>query len=306
MPPSVDVGPLLRSLQREARELWVCSNVPRLPFPPVAIEFLRDYVQCNSPVIFTNVPTPVWSRSRVALERAAGDHCVTINWTPNGKGDDVHPVQTNDKCSETELLFVKPHQTSSSLAAFLSALCDGGAEGLDHVPYYSQQNDCLRCELPGLVRDLPDMRFAAEAFGGQPDAVNLWVGDSRAVSSMHKDPYENLFLVTAGKKIFTLRPPCDVSLLEERRVRAATYAEDGAGQLQPKIDDPEAYVSWIVGEPLDESVATPVVCEVTAGEMLYLPAYWYHRVEQRGLTVGIKYVGYAPKIAGFPARETFC
>jgi len=31
-----------------------------------------------------------------------------------------------------------------------------------------------------------DIPWATESFGKQPDAVNLWMGDQRAVTSMHK------------------------------------------------------------------------------------------------------------------------
>lgn len=59
--------------------------------------------------------------------------------------------------------------------------------------------------------------FAEEAFGtGPPEAVNLWMGDERSVSSMHKDPYENLFYVASGEKVFTLCPPSDAPYLYER------------------------------------------------------------------------------------------
>lgn len=54
-----------------------------------------------------------------------------------------------------------------------------------------QQNDSLRQEFPGLMADVePFLEVAREAFGNEPDAVNLWIGDERAVSAVHKDHYE--------------------------------------------------------------------------------------------------------------------
>ena len=29
--------------------------------------------------------------------------------------------------------------------------------------------------------------------GGPPEAVNLWIGDERSVTSWHKDPFENIY-----------------------------------------------------------------------------------------------------------------
>lgn len=36
----------------------------------------------------------------------------------------------------------------------------------------------------------PFLSLAREAFGNEPDAVNLWIGDDRSVSAVHKDHYE--------------------------------------------------------------------------------------------------------------------
>lgn len=43
--------------------------------------------------------------------------------------------------------------------------------------------------------------MACEAFGNAPDAVNLWIGDGRAVSTFHRDPLENMYAVLVGEKV---------------------------------------------------------------------------------------------------------
>jgi Cupin-like domain len=97
------------------------------------------------------------------------------------------------------------------------------------VLYYSRQNDCFRNELPTIYEAtrhvIPDsIQFAEEAFGnGKPEAINLWMGDERAVSSMHKDPYENLFYVASGEKIFTLCPPADAPYLYEKDFLSGSF-----------------------------------------------------------------------------------
>lgn len=37
------------------------------------------------------------------------------------------------------------------------------------------------------------------------EQVNLWIGDGRAVSSFHRDPYENTYAVLVGEKVGTGR-----------------------------------------------------------------------------------------------------
>jgi len=36
--------------------------------------------------------------------------------------------------------------------------------------------------------DLPFI-YATQVFGGPPEAINLWIGDERSVTSFHKDHY---------------------------------------------------------------------------------------------------------------------
>ena len=38
------------------------------------------------------------------------------------------------------------------------------------------------------------LSIAVEAFGNEPEATNVWIGDQRAVSSLHKDFYENMYV----------------------------------------------------------------------------------------------------------------
>ena len=54
-----------------------------------------------------------------------------------------------------------------------------------------EQNDSLRQEFPGLMKDVePFLALARETFGNETDAVNLWIGDYRSLSAVHKDHYE--------------------------------------------------------------------------------------------------------------------
>jgi hypothetical protein len=241
----------------------------------------------------------------------------------------------------------------------------------DCVLYYSRQNDCLREELSPLwnakvlkkssslssENDNNDYLFprsfpwAEEAFfGGReeqqtntnnntvtggPDAVNLWMGDERVVSSMHKDHYENLFYVLSGEKVFNLCPPSDVPFLYEKEVISGKFQHDhdsgdddsNDGTPRPRrrwtveldreddhdivSDENEpnnkkySKVHWIATDlfgkgkkkcdeeeekefPLSK-YAHPITVKVQAGELLYLPSLWFHRVTQTCETIGINY-----------------
>lgn len=190
----------------------------------------------------------------------------------------------------------------------------------------SKKNDCLRTEMKKLFSHplFPKtFQFAEEAFGtGPPDAINLWIGNEKSVSSMHKDHYENLFYVCSGQKEFVLCPPSDVLFLHEGMFSSGTFrrmnevAEDGGREngltshwgVVPDENDCEGAsemgTKWI--EPdikkicLEErhqnksefpllSKAHPVKVLVSEGEMIYIPSLWYHRVTQTCETVGVNY-----------------
>eukprot|EP00434_Breviolum_minutum_P012343 symbB.v1.2.010877.t1/scaffold689.1/size246588/8 len=191
----------------------------------------------------------------------------------------------------------------------------------DEVPYLSRQNDSLREEFPSLLEDVPEMiSLAKEVCGNDPEAVNLWIGDDRSVSSCHKDPYENFYVVVRGEKVFTLLPPASAPFLHETDFPAATYIRKSDGKLEAVLDDandPASAVPWIPFDVLafdekrfpdfaefgsslavqDQEMidvqllrfpSNPQV-SVRKGELLYLPAMWYHRVAQKGVTIAVNY-----------------
>ncbi|KAF9112476.1 JmjC domain-containing protein 7 [Mortierella sp. AM989] len=177
------------------------------------------------------------------------------------------------------------------------------------VRYIQLQNGNLMTEYEELLMDVPsDIPFATEALGKKPDAVNFWYGDERSTTSLHKDHYENIYGVITGKKIFTLIPPTEQYCLHEKQYIAATYidTQDFASHPMHKPSStlhasaryklepikPLTYTKWIAlnpsHEPKDEllekfprfHMCQPFKVELNPGELLYLPAMWYHQVEQ--------------------------
>ena len=92
------------------------------------------------------------------------------------------------------------------------------ADFLDHLnpkyancstAYYLQsQNDNMHSEYSALLEDVPEeIDFASIALGRKPDAVNFWLGNSKSITSFHRDHYENVYHVVAGTKQFLLYVP---------------------------------------------------------------------------------------------------
>ncbi|KAG0372832.1 JmjC domain-containing protein 7 [Mortierella sp. AD032] len=185
----------------------------------------------------------------------------------------------------------------------------GAADPYQEVRYIQLQNGNLMTEYEELLDDVPaQIPFISEALGKEPDAVNFWYGDERSTTSLHKDHYENMYAVISGRKIFTLIPPTEQFCLHEKSYIAATYVETANTsssststssspstttpryKLEPM--DPIIHTKWIALNPSHEpeeelfekypryQMCQPFKVVVNPGEMLYLPAMWYHQVEQ--------------------------
>ena len=90
-----------------------------------------------------------------------------------------------------------------------------------------EENDNLRGEYSELYKDVAkDIPWARIALGQDPDAINLWIGNSRSVTALHKDNYENIYCQVIGSKHFVLIPPLEVACVNERQLPSATYAID--------------------------------------------------------------------------------
>ncbi|PRW58748.1 jmjC domain-containing 7 isoform X1 [Chlorella sorokiniana] len=300
--PAEAVLAVLKQLSHDIRDLDVGSGVDRHQKLPV-VQFLRDYVAANKPVILTGVVShwPAFANwTDEYLCQLAGDTEVTVALTPNGRADAVTPLPPNGSGSGSssgggdggsgggaaegqsnggsggegaaqrpQRVFALPHQVKMPLKDFLlllrsskqsklAASGDSAAElaaaqrqaaaaaaapacpGV--VPYLQYQNSSLTAEVPQLLGDVDLLlSWATQAFGGLPEAVNLWIGDERSVTSWHKDPFENIYAVVAGSKTFTLLPPADIYRMRLRQYASATYQPQGGAAA-----DQEAVVSGAV------------------------------------------------------------
>lgn len=310
---------LLDQISEETWDFWAPRAVRRLE-NPTALEFMRDAVAQYQPVIITGLVDD-WealSSWNMAHLQDKLSEPVRINLTPDGHGDCVKMIDS-ERCDgvvedsthidgpKTSPHFVYPAETLMPFAQFDNLIA---SRDHDVVPYLSEQNDNLRSRFSSLLPDIrPSIALADEAFGTDKlEAINLWIGDERSVSSMHKDHYENMYVVISGEKTFTLMPPTDVAFLEEKEYPSAQYIvngdgkEDASGHI-PRLSlskecCPYPTVSWIDCDPNDPLVlqkhprfsrAHPVRCTVQPGEILYIPAMWYHRVSQTKLTIAVNY-----------------
>ncbi|KAG0322652.1 JmjC domain-containing protein 7 [Dissophora globulifera] len=258
------------------------------------------------------------------LSETLADKQITVACTPNGWADAVvddkyFAMPCEKKMTFKEFLEGMPTRVHNREKSSNHADLEASMETLDinasehrvdpyqEVRYIQLQNGNLMTEYEELLEDVPSaIPFANEALGKTPDAVNFWYGDERSTTSLHKDHYENMYAVVAGRKIFTLIPPTEQFCLHEKQYIAATYVDTqdptsnaGNTSLSPSSSrytlepmDPITYTKWIALNPSHEPreelfekyprfhMCQPFRVELNPGELLYLPAMWYHQVEQ--------------------------
>uniref|UniRef100_A0A667H4F7 Bifunctional peptidase and (3S)-lysyl hydroxylase JMJD7 n=1 Tax=Lynx canadensis TaxID=61383 RepID=A0A667H4F7_LYNCA len=213
----------LREFPAAARELSVPLAVPYLDEPPTPLHFYRDWVCPNRPCIIRNAlqhwpALQKWSFPY--LRATVGSIEVSVAVTPDGYADAVR----GDR-------FMMPAERRLPLSYVLDVL-----EGQTQHPgvlYVQKQCSNLLTELPQLLPDLEShVPWASEALGKMPDAVNFWLGDVAAVTSLHKDHYENLYCVVSGEKHFLLHPPSDRPFIPYGR----GLSPQGLGARWPKVE----------------------------------------------------------------------
>ncbi|KAF8849871.1 phospholipase A2 [Acephala macrosclerotiorum] len=262
---------------------------------PSALEFMR-YVAKSRPFVVRGgakdwEATKAWDAE--TLKTLLEGQSVNVAITPKGNADS--PTLNE----EGELLFVKPHEEQQPFNEFVDYVANQERTGgmTDEVRYAQTQNDNLRNEYSTLFshvnQDIPWARIALEQ---NPEAINLWIGNSRSVTALHKDNYENIYVQIIGAKHFVLLPPLCYACVAEAELPGATYVRTSSGSLEIRLDEGGEKVPFATWDPDGgedgygtrySRYAEPVRVTLEKGDMLYLPALWYHKVSQSCSEEGI-------------------
>ncbi|MCJ1393179.1 hypothetical protein MMC18_006051 [Xylographa bjoerkii] len=275
--------------------------VDELDEEPSALQFMR-YVAQNRPFVVREGASrwpAVQSWDYHYLIDKMEDSRVNVAITPHGNADAV--VTNADGMS----YFVKPYEVEELFADFLAYVQRQERDGdvVSNVKYAQTQNDNLRGEYSQLFEDVEeDVSWARIALEKQPDAINLWIGNSRSVTALHRDNYENIYCQVIGQKHFTLISPVETGHINEQSLPTATYLPSGpqgsykASELLSEVKQEQLVIKPDEGtEPVPCATldpdrtgqevqeihhCRPIRVTLGPGDMLYLPAMWYHKVSQ--------------------------
>ena len=112
--------------------------------------------------------------------------------------------------------------------------------------------------------------------------INLWMGnsDKAIVTPLHHDFNDNLYVVAEGRKHFTLFPPEQAPNLYTRG-QLLGVEPTASSVTQPVWHAALAQVDIHPGPgrfPPMRAEPTRMEVDIEAGEMLFLPAGWFHQV----------------------------
>ncbi|GAB7347191.1 hypothetical protein MBLNU459_g3301t1 [Dothideomycetes sp. NU459] len=293
---------------------------------PSALEFMQ-YVARNRPFVVRR-GAESWNAVRKwdsdYLVDVVGDCRVNVAITPHGNADAI--LEHDDG----SLSFVKPLETQERFSEVLqyvhSQELSSSAPPETPIRYAQTQNDNLRNEYHALFADVPpSIPFARIALGNNPvEAINFWLGNSHSTTALHKDNYENIYVQVRGSKHFVLLPPVAAAGVNEQTLPARTYTVPGPdahpirkADLAATLDEPPERVpvaTWDPDAPAARATSysglvKPMRVTLEQGDMLYLPALWYHKVSQscgaEGFCCAVNYWYDMDFAGGFWAQNAF-
>ncbi|KAL6264120.1 hypothetical protein P5V15_004198 [Pogonomyrmex californicus] len=311
-------------LSREAKELYLQSEVAEIKHIITPLIFYREYVSKNIPLVIRGAVNhwPAVNKWSIPyFYKILGDEKVSVAVTPNGYADAI----AKDEETKKEF-FVMPEERLLMMSEFLNTLENTKENSVYYIQ--KQNSNFILTSFRKLWSDAEiEIPWASEAFGKNPDAVNFWMGDKRAITSMHKDPYENIYCVVSGEKNFILHPPTDLPWIPYQNYPSAIYKECKPEKwiIEPivnKTSDSEEIADstslpWICVDPLNPDYekypkyrnAHSMKVTLRAGDILYLPSLWYHHVTQSHACISINYwydMEFDIKYAYFKTLETLC
>ncbi len=176
------------------------------------------------------------------------------------------------------------------------------------VRYLQLQNGSLDREFASLRQDVEagGLEMAHGIFplhNGELPLANVWIGNHLSTTSLHHDAWENLFCQIAGAKEFTLFPPHEYHLLHEMSMPAARYVplvarydnndNDHDEKLEIEPAESGREVPWLYPTKEFHPASRPLHITVEAGDVLYIPALWFHQVRQKdnehGMCASVNY-----------------
>ncbi len=225
-------------------------------------EFFRSYWAAHRPVVFTDATarwpalgkwTPDFFRTQLATARLE---------ITDGRAADPRYDQNHDA-----------HRTTTRMDRFITRVLAAGTS--NDLYMVAHNNTMLRPAFRRLLADVVPPPGLFEPLEARH--TSLWIGPAGTVTPLHHDTTNILFNQLHGRKRFDLVSPQETVLLAD--------PVDGfysAIDLDHRDDSPHPAVRELL-------VKTVVL---SAGESLFIPAGWWHRVTSLDVSISFSLLGF--------------
>jgi len=227
-------------------------------------KFEKEYLEQNRPAIITG---------------ALSDWDAIGKWSPDYLCSALKTKQVTVAVSSEGQFNYDPNRnvgeeasryryTQMDFASAVSAICQDGTEH-----YYLMQRS-IPDEFPELLQDIRTPKWLDH----QRPAINLWFGSTENVTPLHYDHTNNFFAQVYGRKRLTLFDPMQTDLLYPYPIEASA---SHVSFIDPERPDFGKYPRFRQAQALT-GVIEP-------GELLYLPAYWWHHVRSLQISISVNF-----------------
>lgn len=224
-------------------------------------QFAESYFSRKIPAIVTDA-TSEWGMSGrwspEYLTSLIGSRPVTVSISAEGKFSyDPSGKATSDSFSEESMIFA---EAARQIAG----------EDCGRRLYVMQQS--IPLQFPELMREIRVPHWISNV---RETSINLWFGRN-SVTPLHYDATNNFFAQQYGEKHFTIFAPDDTAHLYPHPIDSRMPHLSSVDVDSPDLRAHPRY-----------SQAAPIRFTVKAGELLFLPAFWWHQVRSPHVSTSV-------------------
>ncbi|KAK3728899.1 hypothetical protein RRG08_051549 [Elysia crispata] len=269
---------------------------------PSQAHFFHEYLSLSKPVIITGaidkwVAFKKWTKS--FLKEKYGKTKVHIKATPNGEYEGVQdkslwesnryfhiPKQVEEQLPYPDLVVERPASLDMLFSEFLDLIENVSRGNTVNMSAYLEYSS-IADYFPELKSDITDLEFINML---ELASLNIWLSDGNTLGKLHFDPFDNLLCQISGEKHVTLFEPHNNERLYESHIQESQFTfnkSTGLFHRRRLLDSTSMVMSPVDLKRPDLkrfplfADTRPMKCSIKEGEVLFMPAFWWHEVQSR-------------------------